>query len=62
MMAFGGPPLGGGHGRFKTGCKMLREAMGDDVIDHYHHAAMWEQEDFDRRVTDYEVSRGFERA
>ena len=42
--------------------KMLRAAFGDDVIDHYHHAAMWEQEDFDRRVTDYEVSRGFERA
>ncbi|MEX0971396.1 MAG: glutamine synthetase family protein [Paracoccaceae bacterium] len=41
---------------------MLRGAFGDDVVDHYHHAAMWEQEDFDRRVTDYEVSRGFERA
>ncbi len=42
--------------------KMLRSAMGDDVIDHYVRAANWEQEDFDRKVTDYEVSRGFERA
>jgi len=42
--------------------KMLRAAFGDDVVEHYHHAAQWEQTDFDRRVTDYEVSRGFERA
>ncbi|WP_166267995.1 glutamine synthetase family protein [Marinobacter caseinilyticus] len=41
---------------------MLREAMGDDVIDHYVRAAEWEQEDFDRVVTDYEVKRGFEQA
>jgi len=41
---------------------MLREAMGDDVIDHYVRAAEWEQEDFDSRVTDYERVRGFERA
>ena len=42
--------------------KMLRAALGDGVIDHYVRAAAWEQEDFDRRVTDYEVARGFERA
>jgi glutamine synthetase len=41
---------------------MLREAMGDEVIDHYVRAAQWEQEDFDRKVTDYERTRGFERA
>ena len=40
----------------------LRKAMGDDVIDHYLHAARWEQREYDRRVTDWEVSRGFERA
>ena len=40
---------------------MLREAMGDDVIDHYVRAAQWEQEEFDRIVTDYEIRRGFER-
>ncbi len=45
-----------------TGSKMLRAAMGDDVIDHYTRAAEVEIEDFDRVVTDYEVARGFERA
>ncbi len=42
--------------------KMLREAMGDDVIDHYTRAAEWEQEEFDRVVTDWEIARGFEKA
>ncbi|MGI9483247.1 MAG: glutamine synthetase family protein [Hyphomicrobiales bacterium] len=42
--------------------KMLRAAMGDDVINHYAHAARWEQFEYDRRVTDWEVARGFERA
>ena len=41
--------------------KFLREAMGDDVIDHYTRAAEWEQEEFDRAVTDWEIARGFER-
>ena len=41
---------------------MLREAMGDEVVDHYVRAAEWEQEDFDQKVTDYERTRGFERA
>jgi len=40
----------------------LRSAMGDDVIDHYTRAAEWEQEEFDRAVTDWEIARGFERA
>ncbi len=44
------------------GSAMLREAMGDAVIDHYVRAAEWEQEEFDRIVTDYEIARGFERA
>ncbi|PJK27590.1 glutamine synthetase family protein [Minwuia thermotolerans] len=42
--------------------KMLRHAFGEEVVDHYVRAARWEQEDFDRKVTDYEVRRGFERA
>jgi glutamine synthetase len=42
--------------------KMLREAMGDDVVDHYTRAAEWEQEEFDKVVTDWEIARGFERA
>ena len=42
--------------------EMLREAFGDGVIDHYVRAAEWEQEEYDRRITDWEVARGFERA
>ena len=42
--------------------RMLRDAFGDDVIDHYVRAAEWEQEEYDRRITDWEVARGFERA
>jgi len=45
-----------------TQSTMLRAAFGDEVIDHYTRAGEWEQEDFDRRVTDWEVARGFERA
>jgi glutamine synthetase len=41
--------------------ELLRTAFGDDVIDHYVRAAHWEQEEYDRRVTDWEVARGFER-
>lgn len=44
------------------GSDMLRAAMGDDVIDHYTRCAEWEQEEFDRVVTDWEIARGFERA
>ena len=40
----------------------LRDALGDDVVDHYTRAAEWEQEEFDRAVTDWEIARGFERA
>ena len=41
---------------------MLRSAFGDDVIDHYVHAARWEQDSFDQQITDWEVQRGFERS
>ncbi|MCV6586163.1 MAG: glutamine synthetase family protein [Marinibacterium sp.] len=44
------------------GSQMLRDAMGDTVIDHYARAAEWEIEEFDKIVTDYEIARGFERA
>ena len=40
----------------------LREALSDAVVDHYIRAAEWEQEEFDRVVTDWEIARGFERA
>lgn len=41
---------------------MLRAAFGDEVIDHYVNCANWEQTEYDRRVTDWEIARGFERA
>ena len=41
--------------------KVLRAALGDDVIDHYVHAGRWEQSAFDRRITDWERIRYFER-
>jgi glutamine synthetase len=41
--------------------KFLRGVMGDDVVDHYVHTAKWEQFEFDRRITDLELKRGFER-
>jgi glutamine synthetase len=44
------------------GSGMLREAFGEDVIAHYIHTAEWEQFEYDRRVTDWELMRGFERA
>ncbi|MCA0869820.1 glutamine synthetase family protein [Seohaeicola saemankumensis] len=44
------------------GSRMLRAAMGDGVIDHYTRCAEWEQEEFDRTVTDWEIARGFEKA
>jgi glutamine synthetase len=42
--------------------KMLRAAFGEEVVEHYLHAARWEQAECDRRVTDWDVARGFERA
>ncbi|MBX8570513.1 glutamine synthetase family protein [Pseudomonas cichorii] len=40
----------------------LREAFGNDVVNHYVHAARWEQSEYDRKVTDWELVRGFERS
>jgi glutamine synthetase len=42
--------------------KLMREALGDDVVDHYVHTAKWEQLEYDRRITDWELMRGFERS
>jgi glutamine synthetase len=41
--------------------KMLKEAFGEQVISHYVHTGNWEQFEYDRRVTDWELKRGFER-
>ncbi|HVG47207.1 MAG TPA: glutamine synthetase, partial [Rubellimicrobium sp.] len=43
------------------GSAMLREAFGNDVVDHYHRAATWEISEYDRVVTDWDLQRGFER-
>ncbi|SIT43531.1 Glutamine synthetase catalytic region [Paraburkholderia ribeironis] len=40
----------------------LREVLGEEVINHYVHAARWEQLEYDRRITDWELARGFERS
>ena len=41
--------------------EFLRKALGDDVVDHYVHTGKWEQFEYDRRITDWELKRGFER-
>ncbi|WP_342359141.1 glutamine synthetase family protein [Terrarubrum flagellatum] len=45
-----------------AGSAMLRAALGDEVVEHYAHAARWEQFEYDRRITDWELMRGFERS
>ncbi len=44
------------------GSAMLRRAFGDEVVEHYVHAARWEIREQNRVVTDWELARGFERA
>lgn len=44
------------------GSEMLQTAFGADVMDHYIHTAEWEQFEYDRRITDWELKRGFERS
>ena len=44
------------------GSRLLRQAFGDAVVDHYVHTARWEQFEYDRRITDWEIKRGFERS
>lgn len=41
---------------------VLRAAFGDEVLEHYLHTGRWEQSEADRRVTDWERVRNFERA
>ena len=41
--------------------KTARAAFGDRVVEHYLHAARWEQRAFDQVVTDWELIRNFER-
>ena len=43
------------------GSELMRATFGDAMVDHYVHTAKWEQLEYDRRVTDWELKRGFER-
>ena len=43
------------------GSSLARAALGDEVVEHYLHAARTEQDQFDRAVTDWELRRSFER-
>lgn len=42
--------------------QMYATTLGKDVVEHYVHTGRWEQQEYDRCVTDWEVARGFERA
>jgi glutamine synthetase len=44
-----------------AGSALARSALGDEVVDHYAHAARVELTAFDAAVTDWERRRGFER-
>jgi glutamine synthetase len=44
-----------------VGSAVARSAFGDDVVEHYAHAAQVEIDAFNRAVTDWERIRGFER-
>ncbi len=65
--AYGGEAVREVPGRLRDAAEaldrstMLREALGDSVVDHYLRAARWELEESDRVVTDWERRRGFER-
>jgi len=48
--------------RLLEGSKMAREAFGDAVVDHYVNTALQEQLVYDRRVSDVDLLRNFERA
>jgi len=41
--------------------QVAREAFGDEVVEHYLHAARLELKTFDGVVTDWELRRNFER-
>lgn len=43
------------------GSKVLRKLLSDDVVDHYLHTARIEQGEYDKRITDWELRRYFER-
>ena len=42
--------------------EVLKAAFGEEVLEHYLHTGRWEQSEYDKRVTDWERRRNFERA
>jgi glutamine synthetase len=44
-----------------SGSAVARASFGDDVVEHYTHAAQVELDAFNAAVTDWERIRGFER-
>ena len=46
---------------FAKKSKFLKEIFPQDVLDHYIHAAEWEQKDYDGSVNDWQLRRYFER-
>jgi glutamine synthetase len=41
--------------------KFLKEIFPQEILDHYIHAAEWEQKDYDGSVNDWQLRRYFER-
>ena len=41
--------------------KLLKEIFSKEVLEHYIHAAEWEQKDYDSSVNDWQLRRYFER-
>ncbi len=51
-----------GHSRHGDRESARPTPFGDALVDHYLHAGAWEQHEYDRRVTDWELTHYFERA
>ena len=41
--------------------KLLKHIFKQEVLEHYIHAAEWEQSEYDKSVNDWELRRYFER-
>jgi len=42
------------------GSKAARALFGDDFVDHYASTREWEEREFRKHITDWEMSRYFE--
>ena len=45
----------------RRGRQRRHRPLGEEVIEHYLHTARWEQFKYGRRITDWELKRGFDR-